>query len=54
MTHRASGVILAPTVWAVPQPGTNGYVSSWGAMLSGTTPIVALALPRPPAGFLVA
>ncbi|MGO3146619.1 MAG: hypothetical protein ACTIJ6_02955 [Leucobacter sp.] len=29
--------------WVLPHTGTNGYISSWGAMLSGTTPAVIAA-----------
>ncbi|UOR01485.1 hypothetical protein MUN77_15360 [Leucobacter allii] len=31
---------FTPTAWVLPHPGTNGYISSWGAMLSGTVPTV--------------
>ncbi len=50
MMNRAGGAVFAPRMWVMPHPGTNGYVSSWGAMLSGTTPIADAAVPRPPAG----
>ncbi|XPP26990.1 MAG: hypothetical protein ACNYNX_02070 [Leucobacter sp.] len=34
---------FAPMAWILPQPGTNGYISTWGAMLSGTVPVLAAA-----------
>lgn len=29
------------TRWTMRHSGTNGYVSSWGPMLSGVTPVAA-------------
>ncbi|WP_434141557.1 hypothetical protein [Leucobacter sp. gxy201] len=38
MTPSSFPPVFAPAPWLLPHPGTNGYVSSWGAMLSGTAP----------------
>lgn len=27
-----------PIFWVLSHPGTNGYTSTWGPLLSGTTP----------------
>lgn len=43
MMNRASGAVFAPKLWGMLHTGTNGYVSTWGAMLSGTTPSLAAA-----------
>ncbi|MBO2990750.1 hypothetical protein [Leucobacter tardus] len=29
---------FTPVRWVLTHPGTNGYISTWGEMLSGTTP----------------
>ncbi|MCP3425665.1 hypothetical protein NBM05_06470 [Rothia sp. AR01] len=29
---------FCPVDWALPQPGTNGYVSSWGELQAGSPP----------------
>ncbi len=41
MTVRTGGVVFTLRGWLLSHPGTNGYISSWGAMLSGTTPDAA-------------
>lgn len=38
MATVSSVLLPTATAWASSHVGTNGYVSSWGAMLSGTTP----------------
>ncbi|WP_255355597.1 hypothetical protein [Leucobacter sp. G161] len=43
MMNRASGAVFAPKTWGTLHTGTNGYVSTWGAMLSGTMPSPAAA-----------
>lgn len=36
----ASSVGFVPTSWVMMHPGTNGYLSSWGAILAGSSPAV--------------
>ncbi|WP_181954350.1 hypothetical protein [Kocuria coralli] len=31
---------FSPVFWLMPQPGTNGYVSSWGEQQAGSPPSV--------------
>jgi hypothetical protein len=30
--------VFTPVFWALPHPGTNGHITSWGAMLAGFPP----------------
>ncbi|WP_255537064.1 MULTISPECIES: hypothetical protein [Leucobacter] len=43
MTSQGLPRTFTPMEWMLSHPGTNGYVSSWGAMLSGTTPTFVAA-----------
>ncbi|WP_272928720.1 MULTISPECIES: hypothetical protein [Leucobacter] len=43
MTQHRFHAAFMPAGWVLPHPGTNGYISSWGAMLSGTTPTTPAA-----------
>ncbi|WP_157544294.1 hypothetical protein [Jonesia quinghaiensis] len=36
--HAPLDTAFAPVVWLLPDTGTNGQVSSWGAKLAGTAP----------------
>ncbi|WP_170192089.1 hypothetical protein [Rhodoglobus vestalii] len=40
LTSSASNVGFLPTSWVMTHPGTNGYLSSWGAILAGSSPAV--------------
>ncbi|MCZ4551027.1 MULTISPECIES: hypothetical protein [Mycobacteriales] len=37
-TQCTQGMAFAPTLWVLPHPGTNGYLSTWGAVLAGYPP----------------
>ncbi|WP_275404540.1 hypothetical protein [Demequina activiva] len=44
MAHHCSrDAIAPPELLVTPQPGTNGYVSTWGALCSGCQPPAAVA-----------
>ena len=34
--------VFVPVSWALPNPGTNGYITSWGAMLAGFPPPIGV------------
>ncbi|WP_430593184.1 hypothetical protein [Humidisolicoccus flavus] len=36
VSAKAAGFV--PLQWDVPHPGTNGYISTWGAILAGVSP----------------
>lgn len=38
MSSSAPDAAFRPKVWVLPHPGTNGYITSWGEMQSGTQP----------------
>ncbi|MGO2036537.1 MAG: hypothetical protein ACTH2U_08665 [Brevibacterium sp.] len=47
MSRPAPAAVFTPKVWVLPHPGTNGYITSWGEMLSGTAPFSAGVPLRP-------
>lgn len=47
MTPTMLGAVFTPKVWVLGHPGTNGYITSWGMMLSGTAPLPAGERLRP-------
>ncbi|GAA1524260.1 hypothetical protein [Brevibacterium permense] len=38
MSQSAPDAAFRPKVWVLPHSGTNGYITSWGEMQSGTQP----------------
>ncbi|WP_157689030.1 hypothetical protein [Brevibacterium siliguriense] len=48
MSHSAPEAAFRPKVWVLPHPGTNGYITSWGEMQSGTEPFACGDLPLRP------
>ncbi|MDN5593556.1 MULTISPECIES: hypothetical protein [Brevibacterium] len=47
MTPTMPDTVFTPKVWVLGHPGTNGYITSWGMMLSGTAPLLAGERLRP-------
>lgn len=47
MTPMMPDTVFTPKVWVLGHPGTNGYITSWGMMLSGTAPLLAGERLRP-------
>ncbi|WP_157691476.1 hypothetical protein [Brevibacterium sandarakinum] len=47
MTSSVPHAVFTPKVWVLEHPGTNGYITSWGRMLSGTAPLLAEGRLRP-------
>ncbi|HJF77846.1 MAG TPA: hypothetical protein K8V63_13895 [Brevibacterium linens] len=47
MISTMRGTDFRPQVWVLGHSGTNGYITSWGMMLSGTAPLPAGSPLRP-------
>ena len=48
MTPAMRNAAFRPKVWVLPHSGTNGYITAWGEMQSGTQPFSHGDLPLRP------